>query len=344
MSFSSLRALRVLTLMAAAALLAGAARADLVWGPDTGWRVEGGALTGLTGPQGEVALALMNKARTAEEHHSYLSAIRAYTKVTKKYPTSVYAPEAFYRIGRMRLARKQYYKAFDAFNVMIARYPNTHRYMEVIGDLYQIAAALMNGGRNHMWGFLPLFTNRERAVQYEETILAAAPYSDYAPICLMEAADAETYLHNPDLAIDELDKLVNTYPQSVLAPVAYLRLAESHAEQVEGPYYDQAETHEAITYTTDFMILFPSDKRIGDAATELDRMKKMLAESKIKIGDFYFYKRDNYPAARVFYNEAITSYPDSPIAQVARQRLAAVEVKANAAAQGRPVKHHFLFF
>jgi hypothetical protein len=50
-------------------------------------------------------------------------------------------------------------------------------------------------------------------------------------------------------------------------------------------------------------------------------MKTMLAESKIKIGDFYFYKRNNYTAAKVFYNEAITSYPESTIAE-ARPRPA----------------------
>jgi outer membrane protein assembly factor BamD len=57
-------------------------------------------------------------------------------------------------------------------------------------------------------------------------------------------------------------------------------------------------------------------------------MKTVLAESKMKMADFYFYKRDNYTAARVFYNEAITVYPDSPVAQLAKSRLAAVEAKA----------------
>ena len=115
---------------------------------------------------------------------------------------------------------------------------------------------------------------------------------------------------------------------------------------MEGPYYDQAETKQAITYQDDFMILFPNDPKIGVAAVGLDDMKKMLAESKMKIGDFYFYKRDNYTAARVFYNEAITSYPDSDVAKGARQRLAQVEMKANAAANPAPVakKRHFLIF
>ena len=54
----------------------------------------------------------------------------------------------------------------------------------------------------------------------------------------------------------------------------------------------------------------------------------MLAESKIRMADFYFYKRSNYKAARVFYNEAITAYPESAIAQRAKSRLVEVEAKA----------------
>jgi outer membrane protein assembly factor BamD len=57
-------------------------------------------------------------------------------------------------------------------------------------------------------------------------------------------------------------------------------------------------------------------------------MKTMLAESKMRMADFYFYKRSNFKAARVFYNEAITAYPESAIAQRAKVRLAEVEAKA----------------
>ena len=92
--------------------LAGAeARADLVWTAATGWRIEGGALTGLVGAEGRNALDQMNAARRAEEAGHRLSAIHAYTKITKRYGSSIYAAEAYYRIGHLRLARKQYYKA-----------------------------------------------------------------------------------------------------------------------------------------------------------------------------------------------------------------------------------------
>ncbi len=338
------RARRALCLFAVFGFAAAAARADLVWNPETGWSISGGVLSGLTGSNGREALDLMNKARRQEENGQVHAAIKNYTKVTKRFATSVYAPEAFYHIGLMRWHRRQYYKAFDAYNSILSRYPNVKRYNDLIADEYQIAVVLLNGGHNRIWGWFPSVRNRERGVAYCETIIATAPYSDYAPLCLMDVARGQQFLGNPEEAIDALDRLVNNYSQSVFAPDAYLQLADLHAAQVEGPYYDQAETKQAITYGEDFMILFPNDKKIAAAATQLDAMKRTLAESKMKIGDFYFFKRDNYTAARVFYNEAITSYPDSEVAQRARVRLNEVERKANAAAQGGPKKKHFLFF
>ena len=125
---------------------------------------------------------------------------------------------------------------------------------------------------------------------------------------------------------------------------------------VDGPYYDQASTKEAITYFTDFMLLYPSDGNVAGAEKGLDGMKTMLAESKLKMGDFYFYKRDNFRAARVFYNEAITAYPESAVANRAKARLAEVAAKESkltppAPAEGTaaapaeaPKKKRFWFF
>ena len=142
--------------------------------------------------------------------------------------------------------------------------------------------------------------------------------------------------------------MINNYPQSLLTPDAYLKLAQTHALLVDGPLYDQASTKEAITYYQDFLILFPGDPNTPVAAKGLDQMKTVLAESKMKIGDFYFKYRKNYTAARVFYNDAITSYPDSPIAARAKQKLAEVDARAS----NKPLppgekpkrKKHFFFF
>jgi outer membrane protein assembly factor BamD len=333
MPFVALRYLCfALIAIAASVLLTTRARADLVWTPQEGWQLEGGALSGLAETEGHNAIDLMNKGRAAEEKHNYGTALRHYGKVVKKYPNSIWAPEALYRSANLRLLRRQYYKAFDDYQVIIGKYPSTKRFDEIIGKQYHIATILLNGGRNHFFfALIPGFTNRERGVQYCEQVVLNAPYNTYAPLALMESASGQRKAGNIEEAIDALDRFINDYPQNILAPDAYLRLAQMNAALVDGPSYDQASTKEAITYYQDFMILFPGDHNIGAAETGLAEMKQTLAESKIKMADFYFYKRSNFVAARVFYNEAITSYPDSDVANLAKKRLAEVETAATKA-------------
>jgi outer membrane protein assembly factor BamD len=321
----------VLTLLLIWALgIAPSVRADLVWDPRTGWRVEGGALAPfLDTPAGHTAKSLMDNARRAEDAGHAGTALSGYKRVYKKYPTSLFAPEALYRSGRIYENRRQYTKAFRNLQRVIAEHPAYPAFTEVLGSEYRIADKLVKGARPLYWGIIPGFKQRDKGLEFLEQIVSNAPYSEYAGISLMNAASGYTRSGDRDAAIDALDRMINNYPQSLLAPDDYLKLGQTHATLVDGPYYDQGATKEAITYFTDFMLLYPSDSGVAAAEKGLDSMKVMLAESKMKIGDFYFYKRDNYTAAKVFYNEAITSYPESPIAARAKLRLADVEAKAS---------------
>jgi outer membrane protein assembly factor BamD len=348
--------LRFAPLFAALTLLFLPARlaADLVWTTEEGWKLEGGVVSGLPPHDNYRALELMNKARTAEDKRSYGSALRTYKKVTKRYPSSVYAPEAFFRTGHILLARHQYLKAFVAFQEIVLRYPNTTKFNEVVGEQYRIACALLDGSRNRSWFLLLRFKNREGAIAMYEQIIANAPYSEYAELSLMCIARAHQRFKNPPERIDALDRMINAYPKSLLAPDAYLQIAQAQASLVEGPDYDQTATKEAITYYEDFMILYPGDPNIAVAEKGLAQMKQVLAESKLRIGKYYFKYRNNYKAARVFYNEAITDYPDSSIAARARAQLVRVDAKLSeqekaTASAGKkapppPKKKRFLFF
>ncbi len=328
-------------LAAFAALLLAPARlaADLVWTPQDGWKVEGGVLAEFSGDEGRNALDTMNRARQAEESHREKSAIKLYSSVYKKYPNSVFASEALFRTGRLQQQRQQYYKAFVTYQTMLSRYPSSEKFTEVVGEQYRIAADLFAGKRAKIWGWLPGFKNRERALEYFETIVATAPYSDYAPLSLMNAARGYKMIGETEVAIDALDRMINTYPRNVLTPDAYLKIAETHASLVDGPYYDQASTKQAVTYYEDYMILFPGDAGMGQAEKGLGDMKTVLAQSKLTIADYYYKYRRNYKAAKVFYNEAITTYPDSEVAKLAREKLVDVEAKLEAqaaAATGQP--------
>jgi outer membrane protein assembly factor BamD len=84
------------------------------------------------------------------------------------------------------------------------------------------------------------------------------------------------------------------------------------------------------------MILFPGDGGMASAEKGLDEMKTVLAKSKLTIADYYYKYRKNYKAAKVFYNEAITVYPDSNVAKEAREKLVKVDAKLEEQAQKAP--------
>lgn len=323
-------------------------KADLVWTAESGWQVQGGVLSGVLPEEGRNALESMNKARALEEKGNRSSAMSLYENIAKKYPNSIYAAEALFRSAGIRHQRGQYSKAYKSYQDILTRYPNSPHFNEIIGSQYRIASALVDGKRPRYFGLIPGFKNRAKGIEYFEGVVQAAPYSDYAPLALMNIARGHQKLDDPDASIDALDRMINNYPQSLLAPDAYFKLAETHASLVKGPYYDQASTRQAITYFEDFLILFPGDSNVPSVDKNLDEARTTFAESKIKIGDFYFYKRDNYKAARVFYNEAITSYPDSDVSAEARKRLAEVDaaesrVATPAPPRAKPKRSFWLF-
>lgn len=323
----SMRSLRVFLLVLLGLSWGGTLSAALRWTPDGGWTIEGGALSGLAGQDVQRATDLMNKARAAEERGSKGSALKSYNRVAKRFPNSVFAPEALYRRGQIFLSRRQYYKAFESFQSVMSLYPNNERFSEVLATQFRLAEDLMNGARNYHWGWLPSFRSRERAITYFEWVVANAPFSDYAPLALMNIARTHQRLNNTPYAIDALDRLINNYSQSLLAPDAYLALAQTHASLVDGPAYDQESTREAITYFEDFMILFPDDPGLSEAQHGLDQMRTVFAESKMILGDYQLKYNKNYQGARVFYNEAITSFPDSEVADRARGQLDYIQQK-----------------
>ncbi len=316
----------LITLFLAWALGLSALKADLVWDAQSGWRVEGGVLAPFVNtPEGKNAKTIMDGARRSEDAGKEGSALKGYKRVVKKYPSSIFAAEALYRSARIYEQRRQFTKAFHNLQRIIAEHPAYPGFTDVLGAQYRIADKLVKGARPLYWGVIPGFKQKDKGLEYHERVVFNAPYSEYAPISLMNAAKGYSDAGDRDAAIDALDRMINNYPESFLTPDAYLKLAAAQASITQGPPYDQASTQLALTYFQDYLILYPGDADASVATDGFNTSRAMLAESKMTMGDFYYLKRSNYTAAKVFYNEAITLFPDSPTAERARRLLADIE-------------------
>lgn len=279
--------------------------------------------------QDSQAVIYMERAQAAQQRGSMGVALSNYEIVTKRYPGSRYAPEAYFQIGLIQKERMKWRKSFEAFQRIVTTYPDFPQFTEVVAHQFDVATALAEGLNTKLFFLIP-YKNYDRAIQYYEQIVRNAPYSDYAPLALMNVANVERYRRNQPEAIDALDRVINSYPESLLAPDAYLNLADTFASLVDGPYYDQGATREAMSYYQDFLILFPSSPLVGRSETGLNNMQEVFAESKYILGHYYFKYRKYYPGAKVFLNETITVAPNSQAAEKARLLLAEIaEIEAS---------------
>ncbi|MBO6101814.1 MAG: tetratricopeptide repeat protein, partial [Opitutales bacterium] len=297
--------------------------AELVWTKDAGWRIEGGVLSGIFGENlsVETALQAMNEAKKFQDEGDNFGAINLYKKISADYAKSIFAPEALYQLGALYAEEGMFEDSFESLQKIIRDYPDYPRFNLVIGQQYKLAARIQAGQTPYLWGWMPWFTDYNLAIKIYEKVVSNAPYSDYAPLALMNIALIAEDLDKPEVAVDALDRIINTYPQNILTPDAYMQMAYTYRKIVEGPEYDQASVMKAIDYYQDFLILFPEDSNTPMAEVGLELMQDVNARSRMCMGDFYYYYRNNMRAASIFYNETITAAPDSLAAKEAASQL-----------------------
>ena len=233
--------------------------ADLVWTQDKGWVVEGGVLANVLGEATQVknALEAMNEGKKAQDAGNNWLAMGYYKTVVQDFPDSIFAPEAYFQLSKVYLARGQFWEAYTSLQEIVKKYPDYPRFDLVIGAEYNVASVIQGGATPYLWGWFPWFTDYNEAIKIYESVIKDAPYSDYAPIALMNIALVGEQEEKFDVAFDALDRLINTYPNSMFASDAYMQMAKLYRNMVYGPEYDQAPTRNAISFYQDYLTLFP---------------------------------------------------------------------------------------
>ncbi|MFT5836840.1 MAG: outer membrane protein assembly factor BamD [Candidatus Azotimanducaceae bacterium] len=283
------------------------------------------ALNIASSAQESEAAAMLEAGKAKLDAGSRGSANRTFKKIIKKYPNAKATADARFHRGQIYMTKGRWKKAFNHFQDVVTQHSNYDNFDTVIGAQFECATALMEGARGRILWVIPGFKQYAEANYQFEQIVRNAPYSDYAPLALMNIAIVSELEEQPKEAIDALDRLINYYPQSMLASDAYYNTARTYSNLVKGAEYDQGSTRQAISYYEDFLILFPESSHLSEVENNLEAMEDLLARSRLNLGDFFYNYRSNNTAALVFYNETITIAPESEAADEARLRVADID-------------------
>ena len=270
--------------------------------------------------------------------------------LTRKNEEIQIGPESLYRASIIRERRGDWQKAFERLKLIAEAYTE-YDFERVAESLMRVAERLAKDKLPRKWGFIPRFRSGSQDRMRLDQIASLARGPKFAPRALMALAEIAQKDKKGDEAVDALERLVNFYPENYLCEEAYFLLAQIYENRVSGPSYDQGATFKALNFYEDYLILYSSSpsrskhEEVEDYKTRLvdakerrviaergrKKMRETLAASKVEMGQYvekygkYYMTRwrelGNTPALQ-FYNEAITTAPESDAAREAEKKVA----------------------
>jgi len=269
-------------------------------------------------------------AEKAFKNADYTIALRAAHRVLRVWPLSDYAPHAQYLIGRCLEATGKDEAAFNAYQNIIQKYPKTAEYEEVLWRQYEISNRFLHGQWFKLWGYIPLYSSMDQTAKMFGKVVDNGPYSDVAPHAQLRIGAARENQKDYAEAVKAYETAADRYhDQPVIAADALYREGIAYQKQAVTAEYDQSTAGQAIAAYTDFITLFPDDKRVPRVQRAITALKAEQVRGNFVIAQFYE-KSKKWAGAVVYYNEVLQLDPNSRFAAQARQRIESLKPRLQA--------------
>lgn len=307
--------------------------APIIFRPGEGWTYEP------VGSEGKWtrnrAKDQLQVAKDAFERKDYRTASKAARRVAKVWPLSDYAGEAVYYLGRCYEARGIDQLAFKQYQRALTRYPKVVNYDEILKRQFAIANRFLGGQRFKLWGYIPFFPSMDKTAKFFEEIVRNGPYYETGPQSQMSIGAAREKKKEYEKAVVAYREAVEKYHDwPEVASDALYKQGMAYNKQAKRAEYDQSVASEAIATFQDFRELYPKDKRVPESEKLISSLKLEQARGAFETAKFYE-KQRRWQGAVAYYSEVLNFDRDSSYAAEARERIARLQPKADAAAKKR---------
>jgi outer membrane protein assembly factor BamD len=304
--------------------------APLTYTPGEGWYYE--PFGGTAGWQRTRAKDQLDVAEQAFKAKDYSLALRAAYRVVKVWPLSDYAPRAQYLVGRCLEGKGKDEMAFNAYQVIIEKYPKSAEYEDVLWRQFAIAKRFLGGQWPKLWGYIPYPPSMDQPADMFGKIVKNGPYSDVAPHAQLRIGAAREKQEDYPAAVKAYETAADRYQyQPVIVADALYREGISYAKEAETAEYDQSTAAQAIATFTDFITFYPDDRRVPQAQRIIVALKADQVRGNFAIAQFYE-KSKKWDGAVIYYNEVLQLDPNSRYAALARQRIETLKPRLRASA------------
>ncbi|MCX6971434.1 MAG: tetratricopeptide repeat protein [Verrucomicrobia bacterium] len=264
--------------------------------------------------------ASFNLAKDYDESGATQQAIAAYRQFIKGSPASPLASKAQYRIAELLESTGDLSKAFDGYQTLITRYPDTPEFEKSVTKQVLIANAFLAGRKLKFFG-LEIVPSTDRAEQMFASIIKNAPFSKNAPIAQFNLG--LTYERQGKLkeAAGAYQTVLDKYSTSSIADDALYQIGYIYMQVGRsGKSQDLSALVMAKNTFEDFLLQYPNSEKAAQAKDNLASIGGKESGDLLAIAQFYD-RYKNYRAAAIYYNDVIRRQPGSKDAEFARSRI-----------------------
>ncbi len=289
--------------------------APLIWRKGEGWTWEHGGVAVAMNPADQLKIG-----QELEAKKRYRDAIGAYRRVIARWPLASSTQEARMGLAECYSAIGYHYKAFQTYQELIKKHPNTPHFDEILQRQFEIGNLFLAGERQKAWG-IRFFPSMERTVEVYEQVVKNGPYSAVSPEAQFRIG--LTYEKERDYlaAVHAYEKLMERYPKHPLAEAAQFQIGWEYKKESQRAEYDQNAANQAIAAFTDFLLRYPGSDKAPVAEQYRSALKVEQAKGLFRIGEFYE-KNHYYKSAIIYYNDVIEKNPESGWATQAKEKVA----------------------
>jgi outer membrane protein assembly factor BamD len=287
----------------------------LIWRKGEGWSWEHEGVTTGTNPADQLKIA-----QDLQAKKQYRNAIPAYRRVVSRWPLSASAQDARFHLAECYGAIGYHYKAFQVYQELIKKNPNTPHYDEVLQRQFEIGNLFLAGERQKAWG-IRWFPSLDRCVEVYEQVVKNGPYSPVAPEAQFRIGLAYEKQRDYLASVHAYEKLLERYSRLPIAENAQFQIGWEYKRESARAEYDQNAANQAIAAFTDFLLRYPNSSKVPVAQEYLTMLKGEQAQGLFHIGQFYE-KNHQYKSALIYYNDVIEKNPESNWATQAKGKVA----------------------
>lgn len=229
-------------------------------------------------------------------------------------------PDALFKKGTLLEQKKEYFKAFQAYQTIMDNYPLNYYTNRILLRQFDIGVKFYEGERYRLVG-VPTVPMQSKAIEIFKAVKENAPFNEYGEKAHyywgLALEKQGKYLE----AFEMFQDMIDEHPDTTYAADASFRMANLVYKISQKNYEDEKTMQSAKEKFDEFVGMFPDDVNAVKEAKKrkLDLMDKE-AEHLYKIARYYEGQR-RLESANLYYAIIVTDCPTTKWAKKAEKRM-----------------------